>query len=97
MSAIWDKITGKDDHHDQPAPGNMNETHPVVTESTTQAVPPKTEDHAFSFSKLKDALVGTSPGKGKQPDLPPQVPVTHTEHPQPSEPQKDKRDWHEKV
>ncbi|PVG02426.1 hypothetical protein CPB86DRAFT_780366 [Serendipita vermifera] len=98
MSALWDKLTGKDEHHDQPAPGNMNETHPVVTESTTQAVPlkPKDEDHAFSFSKLKEVLGGTSPGKTQQPDLPPPHPTTHTEHNQPTTQPKDKRDWHEK-
>lgn len=115
MSNIWDKITGKDEPHQPapvppqvaqpshaaPAPGNVNEAHPVVHESTAQTVHPKEDESSFSFSKLKDALVGGShPEKPHQSDLPPPVAVTQNQHGNASTPAANPNDhdeWHEKV
>jgi len=89
MSAIWDKITGKEEAHpqDQTQAPLHKDAHPppVVTEATTQTVPHKQEESSFSFAKMKDALVGPSAG-AKQPAP---VPVT--------EPTRDKDSWHEKL
>jgi hypothetical protein len=94
MSSIWDKVTGKEEAHparDQPKPPLHNDAHPPP-EATTQAAPHRQEESSFSFSKMKDALVGHSPG-AKQPELPPAVPVTHVEHKAPVK----EKEWHEKV
>jgi hypothetical protein len=97
MSAIWDKITGKEEAHpqDQAQPPHRSDAHPppVVNEATTQTVPHKQEESSFSFAKMKDALVGPSTGV-KQPALPAPVPVTHVEH---KEPSRDKDSWYEKL
>ena len=99
MSAIWDKITGKEEHDasvGSPAnPPLHNDSHPppVATEAQTQTIPKK-EDHGFSFSAMKDALTGGSTPGSKQPTVPPPVAVTTNTH---SAPSNDKDAWHEKV
>jgi hypothetical protein len=96
MSAIWDKITGKEEAHPhdqaQPPPRSGAHPPPVVTEATTQTVPHKQEEGSFSFTKIKDALVGPSTSTGvKQPGLPAPVAVTHVET------TRDKDSWYEKL
>ncbi|CAG7854873.1 SubName: Full=Uncharacterized protein {ECO:0000313/EMBL:CCA77729.1} [Serendipita indica DSM 11827] len=106
MEGIWNKITGKDDHHEQQNPpqtvaqghtqpqahGNINELRPVATEASTQKV--NKEEDSFSFSKIKEALGGRSPGKQAPAPLP-AVGVQPTLNAPPNE-RKESDDWRDK-
>lgn len=91
--SFWDKITGNDGPRQSAEAHQSYETaNPVATESSARINPQREEDHAFSFTKIKEALTGHSPTP-KTPDLPPQVTVTETEVPA----KRDRDEWHEKV
>jgi len=98
MSSIWDKITGKEEvhPHDQP-PTASNEPHPPpvsVAEVAKPIVPRQPEEHGFSFSAIKDALIGHSASGSGQPDHPPPVAATQNGH---KEPAHNGVSWHEKA
>jgi hypothetical protein len=76
-----------------PAPGHLSDTRAVVNESHTQTIPSatKADDSSFSFSKLKDALIGGSE-KPHQPDLP-----SHLTSSAPGATTPGRGDWQDKV